>query len=207
MVIDLSVSAREGTGMRVLDAGCGGGDFYAAYPDAYVIGIDLDEEALSRNSRADERIVGDLRSYPFEPNSFDAIICHDVLEHISNPAAVLRNFAEWVRPGGTISLGFPNVLSGKGLVTKLTPHSFHVWFYRAILGSAKAGTPGYGPYKTYLRFAISPILLRRTAPRLGVQVESVNLHNGDLRPRSRVLTALMRPFLLRSECSIVLRKR
>jgi SAM-dependent methyltransferase len=201
------MSAPQANSVRILDAGCGGGgDFYAAWPDAYVIGIDVDEEALSRNERADEKIVGDITSYPFEANSFDAIICHDVLEHISNPDAVLRNFAEWVRPGGTILLGFPNLLSGKGLVTKLTPHSFHVWFYRTILGSTKAGTPGYGPYKTYLRFAMSPPLVRRTAARLGMRVERVNLHNGVLQARSRILTALIRPLLRRSECSIVLTK-
>jgi len=192
--------------IRVLDAGCGGGDFYVNYTDAHIVGIDLDEDALERNSRLDEKVVGDLRTYRFEANSFDSIVCQDVLEHIEDPMAVLRNFAEWTRPGGTIVLGFPNVTSVKGLITKFTPHRFHLWFYRRILGSKKAGTAGYGPYKTYLRFSISPWTLRRIAPALGLQVIALELINGALRPRSAVLALVVRPLTWHSECRIVLRK-
>lgn len=44
-----------------------------------------------------------------------------------------------LRPGGLLLLVGPNPLSIKGLVTKLTPHRFHTWFHRRILGGGFSG--------------------------------------------------------------------
>ena len=193
--------------VQVLDAGCGGGDFYADFPNAHVVGIDLDADALARNDKIDEQIVGDILSYPFESDSFDVILCQDVLEHLQDPTTAVRNFARWVKPGGRIILGYPNVMSLKGMVTKFTPHAFHLWFYRQILGSRLAGTPGYGPYRTHLRFAISPRNIRKLANEVRLDVETIELRPGPFVARSRLLHPLMRLIQQRSECHVVLRKR
>jgi SAM-dependent methyltransferase len=190
----------------VLDAGCGGEYLYADFHDAHIVGIDLDADALARNTRINEKVLGDILTYPFEAETFDAVVCQDVLEHLSDPTKALQNFARWVKPGGKIILGFPNVMTAKGLITKFTPHAFHLWFYRRILGSEKAGTPGYGPYKTYLRFAISPRGIRRRAKRLGLEVERFKLSEGGFQARSRVIGRLLGPLQRRTECQVVLRK-
>ena len=57
----------------------------------------------------------------------------------------------------------PNVLSIKGLVTKFTPHAFHVWAYRRFFGVKEAGTAGNRPFKTYLRWSIAPHRIRSFA--------------------------------------------
>jgi SAM-dependent methyltransferase len=171
------------------------------------VGIDLDPDALARNARIDERIVGDILTYPFQPDSFDVILCQDVLEHLPEPAVALRNFARWVKPGGRIILGFPNVMSLKGLITKFTPHAFHLWFYRRILGSKLAGTPGYGPYRTYLRFAISPRNIRKLANEMDLEVETLACTSGFFVARSRFMRPLMTLIQQRGDCHVVLRKR
>ena len=70
-------------------------------------------------------------------------------------------------------LVLPNVMSVKGLVTKLTPYRFHVWAYRTLLGGAGAGRmEDGGPFPTAtLRLAISPAGLRRFAQEHDLVVE------------------------------------
>ena len=48
-----------------------------------------------------------------------------------------------------ILIGAPNPRSLSGVVTKYSPHWFHVWFYRHIRGDAKAGLAGCAPFPTH----------------------------------------------------------
>jgi hypothetical protein len=80
---------------------------------------------------------------------------------VDEPGELMDRFAEWTAPGGVVVLAVPNLRSPKAVVTKLTPHRFHVWFRRRVLGFPNAGKPGHGPYPTTLRRVISPARLRR----------------------------------------------
>lgn len=155
----------------VLDAGGGRGSHDVNDGD-YVTVIDNDAAALELNSRADRKILGDLETYPLPASSFDAIYCRDVLEHLPRPHRALENMAAALRPGGTLTLGLPNVLSRKSLIAKMTPHRFHIWAYRRIFGDRNAGRPGYGPYKTYLRLCLRKRALRRWAGGHGLTLVS-----------------------------------
>jgi SAM-dependent methyltransferase len=140
---------------RVLEAGAGKRTRFEVPEDAYVVGVDTDSVAMSHNHRLDERIVGDLSRYT-PAAGFDVITCWYVLEHVPAPAELLDLFASWTAPGGLVVLAVPHLHSPKSLLTKLTPHRFHVWFRRRVLGYPRAGTPGHGPYPTTLRPAIAP---------------------------------------------------
>ena len=48
-----------------------------------------------------------------------------------------------------ILIGAPNPKSLSGVVTKYSPHWFHVWFYRHVRGDKNAGLPGQAPFPTY----------------------------------------------------------
>jgi 2-polyprenyl-3-methyl-5-hydroxy-6-metoxy-1,4-benzoquinol methylase len=89
--------------------------------------MDTRQEVLDKNDVVRERILVDVQSYPLRPRDFDLIICHDVLEHLSSPEKALANFARAIRDGGMIVLASPVVNSVKGIITKLTPHWFHVF--------------------------------------------------------------------------------
>jgi SAM-dependent methyltransferase len=160
---------------RVLDAGCGRRCCLDYGPDAYVVGLDIGEVELAANEQLDERIVGALETYPLPRESFDVVVCQDVLEHVERPTAALRNMMRAVKPGGLLILGLPNVVNPKGLVTKFTPLRFHLWVYRRVWRNPVAGTPGHGPYKTYLRWSLRPSALRRLARRNGFEVEEFML--------------------------------
>lgn len=154
---------------RVLDVGCG---FFLSvdFPRTiHLVGLDPSPEALAKNQNVDEALIGDVETYELPAESFDGVLCWTVLEHLSNPRAALANMARSLKPGGLLIVGVPNLWSLKGLVTKLTPHWFHVWVYRHIFRYAEAGAPGHGPYRTYLRRDIAPGRLTKVASELGLE--------------------------------------
>jgi len=133
----------------LLEAGCGSLS-RLKIPKAKLTGIDISQKQLDRNTLLTEKICGDLQTYPLEKNKFTLCICWDVIEHIKNPAAALKNMCNCVKLGGHVVLALPNVRSLKGLVTKFTPHCFHVWYYKNILGNQDAGKEDTAPFATYL---------------------------------------------------------
>jgi 2-polyprenyl-3-methyl-5-hydroxy-6-metoxy-1,4-benzoquinol methylase len=100
---------------QVLDVGCGAGrlgEALKARQPAEVVGIELDGAAAgAARARLDEVFVGDAErlDLPFAPGSFDAVVCGDVLEHLREPARLLRRARGWLRPGGLVVASIPNV--------------------------------------------------------------------------------------------------
>jgi SAM-dependent methyltransferase len=184
---------------RVLDAGCGRGHVVLDLPpNAHIVGIDVSQLALERNAMLNEAIVGDLQTYPLETNSFDEIVCWDVLEHLPRPDRAFANLAQALKPGGVLTIGVPNLLSAKGLITKFTPLRFHAWVYRHVFRSFQhAGEPGYGPWKTYLRWTIRPRGLDRMAAESRLEVDSNTVY------AAASLRTMMDRRMIRLACRIV----
>lgn len=167
--------------LRVLEAGCGSASNLRLPDQVWLVGVDISEKQLARNTALHEKIVGDIQRYEFPPDSFDAIICWDVLEHLAQPELALRQFARAIKPGGSVILKLPNVLSLKGLVTKFLPHKIHVLIYRYIYGDKNAGKNDTVPFKTYLRFCISAGAIKKQSAQLGLQTAYfATLDAGDL---------------------------
>jgi 2-polyprenyl-3-methyl-5-hydroxy-6-metoxy-1,4-benzoquinol methylase len=161
----------QGRGIiKVLEAGCGSVSHLRFNQDVDLVGIDISEKQLLRNTNLRESVLGDIQSYEFPPHSFDVIVCWDVLEHLPDPQAALWRFAAAVNDGGLIVLKLPNVLSLKGLVTKWTPHAVHVFAYRRLQGISPPDDEDGGPFRTYLRFSIAPNAIRRFAAGQGLQI-------------------------------------
>jgi 2-polyprenyl-3-methyl-5-hydroxy-6-metoxy-1,4-benzoquinol methylase len=106
--------ALEGGPRDVLDVGCSSG--YLARPltdaGARVLGLEIDPDAAAQaRSVCAEVVVGDVESMelPFEPESFDVILCGDVVEHLRDPGAALARLQPLLRPGGRLVLTTPNV--------------------------------------------------------------------------------------------------
>jgi len=78
--------------VRILEAGCGSNSAFTFQKNAYIVGIDISERQLQLNTSLDEKHQGDLQHYSFPPNSFDIIICWNVLEHLQHPESVLLIF-------------------------------------------------------------------------------------------------------------------
>jgi 2-polyprenyl-6-hydroxyphenyl methylase/3-demethylubiquinone-9 3-methyltransferase len=96
-------------GLDVLDLGCAGGFMAEALArrGAHVTGIDPAREAVAA-ARAHAALEGlDIRydegsgeALPYTDASFDAVVCVDVLEHVTDLPAVLDEVTRVLRPGG-----------------------------------------------------------------------------------------------------------
>ena len=101
------------SGKQVLDVGCGGGILSdsMARKGAQVTGIDLSTKALrvaqlhaleAGTAGVSYREVSAEALAAEQPASFDVVTCMEMLEHVPDPASVVRACAELVKPGGWV---------------------------------------------------------------------------------------------------------
>ena len=166
--------------VSLLEAGCGQFPSPLGVEErARIVGIDTSEAQLARNTWADEKIQGDIVTYAFAPGAYDVVVCWDVLEHLPRPELALDNLLGATRPGGLLVVKIPNVMSAKGLVTKFTPHRFHIWVYRHVFGYTDPGVGDRPPFRTYLRRSIRPRALRGFGRRRGLVLEMLGTYEAD----------------------------
>ncbi len=123
LTVDLE-RLRLRPGEWLLDAGCGEGRhcFGALERGARVIGLDMDREALRfpapvLRKRARERggfgamIHGDAFRLPFPAETFDKVICAEVMEHVHDYRAAAREIARVTRPRGLVAVTIPTATS------------------------------------------------------------------------------------------------
>jgi 2-polyprenyl-6-hydroxyphenyl methylase / 3-demethylubiquinone-9 3-methyltransferase len=99
-------------GKQVVDIGCGGGILSEsmAQRGAAVIGIDMGEAplAVARLHRHESGVSVEYRQMTAEqlaqeqPAAFDVVTCMEMLEHVPDPASVVRACATLVKPGGHV---------------------------------------------------------------------------------------------------------
>ncbi len=171
--------------VRVLEAGCGSLTMIRLPADAYVVGIDVSQRQLDRNQVLHQKILGDIQSHPIEPRAYDLIICWDVLEHVERPDLAIANLSRGLAEGGLLLLAMPNPRSAKGLLTKLTPHRFHLWTYRRVYGMPLAGIDGRGPFPTVLHPSTVPARVERLAGEIGLEVIHRSLSESIFQERVR----------------------
>jgi len=111
-------------GGRVLDAGCGGGGtaLSLAEESAFAVGLDLEARFRDAGTRlAAERTVtrvafvqGDGGRLPFKGESFDLVLSHSVIEHVSSAEGYLGECHRVLRRGGVLYLSTAPFLSLAG---------------------------------------------------------------------------------------------
>lgn len=97
---------------KLLDVGCGNGEFLlrARTQGWDVWGIDFDAEALVHAVKENiPAVQGAIEPERFAPSSFDAITSHQVIEHVHHPSRFLATLHDWLKPGGTVWIGTPNI--------------------------------------------------------------------------------------------------
>ncbi len=123
LTVDLE-RLRLRPGEKLLDAGCGEGRhcFGALERGARVVGLDLDRDSLSRAAKPLANRAGELGSFgamihgnafqlPFRDESFDRVICAEVMEHVHDYRGAARELARVTKPGGRIAVTIPTATS------------------------------------------------------------------------------------------------
>jgi len=94
---------------RTIDVGCGIGDFLQFRPNTIGVDINAHTVAYCKSRGLDARLM-DPDVLPFEYASFDSALMDNVLEHIAEPTALLRELRRVLRPGGVVLIGVPGLL-------------------------------------------------------------------------------------------------
>ena len=127
-----------------LDIGCGEGIFCLELfkRKIPVVGIDIDETSLINAQRNFNKMNAVVKTYhsaaektPFFQNSFEQVICLDVLEHVKDPIVVIKEINRVLKTGGQAIITVPNEL----YLTK------SVWGFdfRGIIKAVGHEGPGY----------------------------------------------------------------
>jgi SAM-dependent methyltransferase len=107
---------RLTSGVSVLDVGCGPGtitaDIATLVTPARVSALEVTAEALdlARAEIARRRltnvdfVVGDVHALDFPDDTFDVVHAHQVLQHVTDPVAALREMRRVTRPGGVVAV-------------------------------------------------------------------------------------------------------
>lgn len=146
-------------GGSLLDLGCSAGGFLRSVkgPSWNLYGIEMSHEVAERAEATTgaKVFVGDILAAPFAANTFDAITCFHVFEHLYEPREVLTKVAKWLKPGGVFFTMMPNIDSAGA-------HIFKSYWYALEL-----------PRHLY---HFSPDSLRHLAHSAGLQELSITTH-------------------------------
>jgi 2-polyprenyl-6-hydroxyphenyl methylase/3-demethylubiquinone-9 3-methyltransferase len=130
-------------GKEVLDVGCGGGILSEAMAraGARVLGIDLSQAVLdvAELHALDAKIAAQYRLIPVEelalerPAAFDLVTCMEMLEHVPDPAGIVKALADLVEPGGDVivstlnrnPLAFAVAIVGAEYIARVLPRGTH----------------------------------------------------------------------------------
>jgi 2-polyprenyl-3-methyl-5-hydroxy-6-metoxy-1,4-benzoquinol methylase len=124
-------------GRRVLDMACGEGygSEVLARGAAGVLGVDANPEAHEharlRYPRQNLTFERGLVETFGEPDSFDAVVFLQTIEHVQDPVAVLAHFRSLLAPGGVAYVSTPNVLTLAPPGAEKSGNPWHIKEYRA----------------------------------------------------------------------------
>lgn len=140
-LLDQVMKGRLKPGIRLLDAGCGGGRnlVYFLRNGYQVFGVDENPEAVSQVRRLAGQLapdlpassfqVSDLAEIPFPAESFDAVVCSAVLHFARDEAHFDRMLdAMWgvLRPGGLFFARLASTIGLEGRVTPIQGRRYHL---------------------------------------------------------------------------------
>jgi SAM-dependent methyltransferase len=124
-------------GRRVLDMACGEGygSEVLSRSAASVVGVDANpeahEHARMRYQRENLRFERGVVETYGHPQSLDAVVFLQTIEHVQDPQAILEHFRALLAPGGVAYVSTPNLLTLAGPDREKSDNPWHIREYRA----------------------------------------------------------------------------
>lgn len=117
---------RLGAAGTVADIGCGSGELFRAAGGLFKRWIGIDAVRYDGLPSSVEFTAADLErgEIPLPAGAVDAALAVEVIEHLENPRAFVRELARITRPGGWIVVTTPNQLSALSLLTLVCKGQF-----------------------------------------------------------------------------------
>jgi 2-polyprenyl-3-methyl-5-hydroxy-6-metoxy-1,4-benzoquinol methylase len=160
---------------RLLDVGCGNGDFLGIARQAgwQAQGVDLDPTAAATAcSRGFDVCVGGIDALQNQSETFDMVtLCH-VIEHVPDPTAVLASARRLLKPGGRLWIETPNLDSIGAAVfgacwRDLDPPRHLLLFSRAALEESLRAAGFQGIYQYWRGMTVFEVFAASEAVRRG----------------------------------------
>jgi len=95
---------------RILDVGCGSSKIIQSLPAAVALDIDLKKLRYLKTTNPFV-LRGSLAALPFSDGKFSAVICSEVIEHISKDPRIFGELKRVLSPGGELIIGTPDYAS------------------------------------------------------------------------------------------------
>lgn len=169
--VDRIVRRLSGEHGALLDVGCGNGRnllrLREASPGLVLSGTDISESgcATVRELGFDARPADAGEALPFDPDSFDFVLCGEVIEHVVDPDGLLIELRRVLKPGGRLILTTPNLayavnrlllLCGVQPLFTETSLKKNYGRYFSFLGQGRRETQGH--LKIFTRRALCELL-------------------------------------------------
>ena len=106
LLLEELLAARSHIKGRLLDVGCGTRPYSLIYEPLVDMSVGT-EVAFSPHGIEAADVICCAEALPFISNSFDTILCTEVLEHTRQPFQVMQEFARLLHPGGYLLLSVP----------------------------------------------------------------------------------------------------
>ena len=175
---------------RCLDIGAGSGDLLALlqkdWPAMQAEACDYHIERFALMDVPITRLDLNTHPLPYADESFDLVTCSEVLEHVENYRAVLREIQRVLKPGGLMVVTTPNVLNMKSRLRYLVCGFANLFGPLPVKNQDRFHTSGHItpiPY-FYLAHAM-----------LDCDFHDLQLDTDKLQSSSRLLSVLFAPLL------------